>query len=86
MFPPRPHARFSWQDRIKDATPSPQEGEARSNSVLFVERDRSARCIFEVARRNEYFDLLPHLREYRRQGVVPATLARAAVPLPGARR
>jgi predicted nucleotidyltransferase len=36
---------------------------------LLVERDRSARIAFEVARRNEYFDLLPYLREYRRGGV-----------------
>lgn len=34
---------------------------------LLVERDRSARIAFEVARRNEYFDLLPYLRQYRRQ-------------------
>ena len=36
---------------------------------LLVERDRSARIGFEVARRNEYFDLLPYLNEYRRRGV-----------------
>ena len=36
---------------------------------LLIERDRSARCAFEVDRRNEYFDLLPYLREYRRRGV-----------------
>jgi predicted nucleotidyltransferase len=36
------------------------------DSVLLVERDRSARIAFEVARRNEYFDLLPYLRRYRR--------------------
>ncbi len=39
------------------------------DGVLLVERDRSARIAFEVARRNEYFDLLPYLREYRRRGV-----------------
>jgi uncharacterized protein len=33
---------------------------------LLIERDSSARCEFEVARRNEYFDLLPYLLEYRR--------------------
>jgi predicted nucleotidyltransferase len=37
------------------------------DGVLLVERDRSARIAFEVARRNEYFDVLPYLREYRRQ-------------------
>ena len=36
---------------------------------LLVERDRSARIAFEVARRNEYFDLLPYLRQYRRRGI-----------------
>ena len=35
---------------------------------LLIERDRSARIAFEVARRNEYFDLLPYLRQYRRGG------------------
>lgn len=35
---------------------------------LLIERDRSARSAFEVARRNEYFDLLPYLRQYRRRG------------------
>lgn len=38
------------------------------DGVLVIERDRSARIAFEVARRNEYFDLLPYLREYRRYG------------------
>ena len=33
---------------------------------LVYEGDRSARVRFEVAARNQYFDLLPILREYRR--------------------
>jgi uncharacterized protein len=33
---------------------------------LIFEADRSARIRFEVRRRNEYFDLLPILTEYRR--------------------
>lgn len=33
---------------------------------LVVEHDRSARIRFEVATRNEYFDLEPILNEYRR--------------------
>ena len=33
---------------------------------LLVERDRSMRIAFEIVRRNEYFDLLPYLRQYRR--------------------
>ncbi len=39
---------------------------------LLVDRDRSARIAFELARRNEYFDLLPYLREYRRRGAALA--------------
>ena len=33
---------------------------------LLLDRDPSRRIRFEVARRNEYFDLLPILRDYRR--------------------
>lgn len=33
---------------------------------LLLERDRSARIRFEVRSRNEYFDILPALRRYRR--------------------
>jgi predicted nucleotidyltransferase len=36
------------------------------DGVLVHEADRSARIRFEVAKRNEYFDLLPILRRYRR--------------------
>lgn len=35
------------------------------DGVLVLETDRSARVSFEVARRREYLDLLPVLREYR---------------------
>ncbi len=38
------------------------------DSVLLSEADRSARIRFEVRSRNEYFDLLPFLRRYRRLG------------------
>jgi hypothetical protein len=34
--------------------------------LLLLERDRSAPIRFEVRVCNEYFDLLPHLRRYRR--------------------
>ncbi len=34
---------------------------------LVVERDPGARVRFEVAARREYFDVLPHLRRYRRR-------------------
>jgi hypothetical protein len=33
---------------------------------LLVERDRAERVRFEVQARNEYFDLLPYLRAYRK--------------------
>ena len=36
----------------------------RANALLF-ERDRSRRIAFEVQARNEYFDLLPILHQYR---------------------
>lgn len=36
------------------------------DGVLLLDRDPSARIRFEVCRRNEYFDLLPHLLRYRK--------------------
>ncbi len=38
---------------------------------LLVDRDRSARIRFEVRVRNEYFDLLPILKRYRRREAAP---------------
>lgn len=38
------------------------------DGVLLLETDPAARVAYEVARRNEYFDLLPYLRAYRRGG------------------
>lgn len=35
------------------------------DGVLVIESNRSARIRFEVTARNEYFDVLPRLREYR---------------------
>lgn len=35
------------------------------DSVLLIERDRSARIRFEVQSRNDYFDVLPFLIRYR---------------------
>ncbi|HYQ18737.1 MAG TPA: nucleotidyltransferase domain-containing protein [Polyangiaceae bacterium] len=35
------------------------------DGVLVVERDKSRRVAFEVQARNQYFDLLPILRQYR---------------------
>lgn len=37
------------------------------DGILVLERDKSRRIAFEVRSRNEYFDLLPMLREYRKQ-------------------
>jgi hypothetical protein len=42
------------------------------DSVLLSESDRGARIRFEVRARNEYFDLLPFLRRYRRLEERPA--------------
>jgi uncharacterized protein len=39
---------------------------------LIAEMDRSTRIAFEVRTRNEYFDLLPYLNEYRRTGKASA--------------
>jgi uncharacterized protein len=36
------------------------------DGILVVENNRSARIHFEVTARNEYFDVLPRLQEYRR--------------------
>jgi predicted nucleotidyltransferase len=36
---------------------------------LLVERDRSKRVRFEVRSRNEYWDIAPYLRQYRRMKV-----------------
>lgn len=36
------------------------------DGALVIDRDPSARIAFEVRARNEYFDLLPILRRYRR--------------------
>jgi hypothetical protein len=37
------------------------------DGILLLDRDPSRRIRFEVRSRNEYFDLLPILRRYRRQ-------------------
>ena len=41
------------------------------DGVLILDRDTSARIRFEVQTRNEWFDLQPILREYRRMGTPP---------------
>jgi len=41
------------------------------DGILVSEKDRSKRVQFEVRVRNEYFDLLPYLRQYRRSAANP---------------
>ena len=38
------------------------------DGVLLVDRNPNRRIAFEVRARNDYFDLLPYLTEYRRAG------------------
>ncbi len=49
-----------------EGAPADLVHEVLRDGRLVLERDRAARVAFEVRRRNEYFDLLPILREYRR--------------------
>ncbi|MEI9940071.1 MAG: nucleotidyltransferase domain-containing protein [Pseudomonadota bacterium] len=37
------------------------------DGILVLEKDKSRRIAFEVRSRNEYFDLLPMLRQYRKR-------------------
>ena len=39
------------------------------DGVLLVDRNPNRRIAFEVRARNDYFDLLPYLTEYRRAGI-----------------
>ena len=68
---------FDLQDRLTTAlqlpvdlivlnnAPSDLVHRVLKDGVVVFEFDRSARVAFEVQRRNEYFDLLPHLLRYR---------------------
>jgi predicted nucleotidyltransferase len=47
---------------------------------LVLERDRSARIRFEVRSRNEYFDIAPIRRLYRRYPATPAGVGKVAEP------
>jgi hypothetical protein len=58
---------------LNDASPDLVHRVLRDGLLAF-ESDRSARIRFEVHARNEYFDLLPVLNDYRR--------ARHATPKP----
>lgn len=47
---------------------------------LVLDRDRAARIRFEVRSRNDYFDMAPIRRLYRRYPAPPASIARVAEP------
>lgn len=51
---------------VLNAAPADLVHRVLRDGLLVFEADRSARVRFEVAARNEYFDLLPILEEYRR--------------------
>ncbi len=40
------------------------------DGILLVDRAPNERIAFEVQARNDYFDVLPHLHEYRRTGSI----------------
>lgn len=58
--------RLPVQAVILNTAPADLVHRVLRDGVLVHEADRSARVRFEVARRREYLDLLPVLREYRR--------------------
>lgn len=47
---------------------------------LVLDRDRAARVRFEVRSRNEYFDMAPIRRRYRRYPAVPEGVGKVAEP------
>lgn len=51
---------------VLDRAPADLAHRVLRDGVLLCEPDRSARIRFEVRTRNEYWDLLPYLEEYRR--------------------
>lgn len=53
---------------VLDEAPADLVHRVLRDGLLVFESDASARIAFEVAKRNEYFDLLPVLEEYRRAG------------------
>ena len=55
-----------------NSAPADLRARVLRDGLLLVDRDPSLRIRFEVRTRNEWFDLQPILREYRRMGKVPA--------------
>ena len=51
---------------ILDHAPADLAHRVLRDGILLCEPDRSARIRFEVRARNEYWDLLPYLEEYRK--------------------
>ena len=51
---------------VLDRAPADLVHRVLRDGILVCENDSSLRIRFEVAKRNEYFDLLPVLRRYRR--------------------
>lgn len=51
---------------ILDRAPADLAHRVLRDGILLCEPDRSARIRFEVRARNEYWDLLPYLEDYRK--------------------
>lgn len=66
-----PELRLEVQVVALNSAPADLVHRVLRDGVLVHEADRSARIRFEVAKRNEYFDLLPILRRYRRMEGAP---------------
>lgn len=58
--------RVPTQVVLIDAAPVDLSQRVMRDGILLAEHDRSARIRFEVRVRNEFWDLLPYLEEYRR--------------------
>ncbi|HEX2164434.1 MAG TPA: nucleotidyltransferase domain-containing protein [Thermoanaerobaculia bacterium] len=81
---PPPLAALDLEDRLEralglpvqlvvlDRAPADLVHRVLRDGVLILDRDRSRRIRFEVRARQEYFDLLPVLRRYRRLPEHPA--------------
>jgi predicted nucleotidyltransferase len=59
---------LSVQVLVMNTAPADLVHRVLRDGRALLERDPPARVRFEVRRRNEYFDLLPVLQEYRRAG------------------
>ena len=64
--------RRTTQVVVMNSAPADLRARVLRDGRLLADRDRSRRIRFEVRTRNEWFDLQPILREYRRIGRRPA--------------